>query len=257
MTVVLHQARYDLRTLLHNPASLFFGLGLPIVFLLLLTSFFGEAGADPRGGADGASKEYYVATIITLGIVSNTFVNFAIGLTVIREWGILQRVRGTPLSMTAFITGRAVAALAFSTALVVLMVGLAWAIFGIEPPVEQLPGLVVTVVVGTIAFCCLGIAISALIPSEDAAAPIVNGISLPLFFISGTFFPVATAPDWLQTVANIFPVRHLTDAMLTVFDPATSGGGVEWANSAVMAAWGVGALLFALRFFRWTPRRRA
>jgi ABC-2 type transport system permease protein len=257
MTVLLHQARYDLRTLLRNPASLFFGLALPVVFLLLLTSFFGEAGADPRGGSDGASKEYYVATIITLGIVSNTFVNFAIGLTVIREWGILQRVRGTPLSMTAFIAGRAIAALALSTALVVLMVGLAWAVFGIEPPFEQVPGLILTVVVGTIAFCCLGIAVSALIPAEDAAAPIANGISLPLFFISGTFFPITSAPEWLQTVADIFPVRHLTDAMLTVFDPSTTGPGFEWTNAAIMAAWGVGALLFALRFFRWTPRRRA
>jgi len=257
MTVLLHQARYDLRTLARNPASLFFGLALPLVFLLLLTSFFGEAGGDPRGGADGASEEYYVATIITLGVVSNAFVNFAIGLTVIREWGILQRVRGTPLSMTAFIAGRAIAALTFSTALVVLMLGLSWVVFGIEPPLDQLPGLVVTVVVGTIAFCCLGIAISALIPTEDAAAPIVNGISLPLFFISGTFFPISSAPDWLQTVANVFPVRHLTDAMLTVFDPATTGAGFEWLNVAIVAAWGVGALLFALRFFRWTPRRRA
>ncbi|MGH2942111.1 MAG: ABC transporter permease [Solirubrobacteraceae bacterium] len=256
MTVLVHQARYDLRTLLRNPASLFFGLALPVVFLLLLTSFFGEAGGDPRGGADSASEEYYVAAIITLGIVSNTFVNFAIGLTVVREWGILQRVRGTPLGMATFIAGRAIAALAFSTALVVLMIALAWAVFGIAPPVDQLPGLIVAVVVGTIAFCCLGIAISPLIPTEDAAAPIVNGISLPLFFISGTFFPISSAPEWLQTAASIFPVRHLTDAMLTVFDPATTDAGFEWTNAAIMAAWGVAGLLFAMRFFRWTPRRR-
>lgn len=257
MKVLLHQARYDLRTLVRNPASLFFGIALPVVFLLLLTSFFGQSGGSARGGAGGASKEYYVATIITLGIVSNTFVNFAIGLTVIREWGILQRVRGTPLSLAAFISGRAIAALAFSTALVIVMLALSWAAFGIAPPWEQLPGLLLTVVVGTISFCMLGIAITAAIPTEDAAAPIANGISLPLFFISGTFFPISQTPDWLQTVSDVLPVRHLTDAMLTVFDPSTDGPGLEWLDYLVMSAWGVAALLLAMRYFSWTPRRRA
>jgi ABC-2 type transport system permease protein len=257
MRILIHQARYDLRTLVRNPASLFFGVALPIIFLILLTSIFGDAGRTGGETADGGpSERYYVAAIITLGIISNTFVNFAIGLTVIREWGILQRIRGTPLTPTVFVAGRAVAALAFSTILVAVMLAIVWLVFAIEPPWGQFPGLIAAMVVGTLVFCTLGIALSAAIPNEDAAAPVANGIALPLFFISGTFFPISQAPGWLQTVAELFPVRHLTQAMLTVFDAETTGLGIEWTELGILTVWGVVGLLLTMRFFAWSPRRR-
>jgi ABC-2 type transport system permease protein len=52
----------------------------------------------------------------------------------------------------------------------------------------------------------------------------------------------------------VFPVKPLFDALLTAFNPATPGSGFEWDKLAIVAAWGVGALLVATRTFRWTPR---
>ena len=104
-------------------------------------------------------------------------------------------------------------------------------------------------------FCCLGVALTAAIPSEDAAAPIANVALLPLYFLSGVFIPETEIPDGVLEVADLFPIRHFFEAFFAACDPATAGAGFEWGNLAVVAAWGVAGFALAVRFFRWTPRR--
>ncbi len=67
----------------------------------------------------------------------------------------------------------------------------------------------VVVLVGSAAFCALGLALSAAIPNTDAAAPIVNAVILPVEFLSGIFIAFGnTTPSWILWVARVFPVRH-------------------------------------------------
>jgi ABC-2 type transport system permease protein len=94
---------------------------------------------------------------------------------------------------------------------------------------------------------------SAFIPNEDTAPAITNVTVLPLYFISGVFFPIQDAPHWLQTVAGIFPIKHLADALLAAFDPARAGPAINWGALAFVAGWGLVALIVALRRFRWSP----
>jgi ABC-2 type transport system permease protein len=93
------------------------------------------------------------------------------------------------------------------------------------------------------------------VPSENSAPPIANVIVLPLEFISGIFVPSDQIPGWMQSVADVFPLAPLFDALLTAFNPATEGAGIAWGDLAVVAAWGVAGLIFAMRFFRWSPKR--
>ncbi|HEY0391342.1 MAG TPA: ABC transporter permease [Solirubrobacterales bacterium] len=102
--------------------------------------------------------------------------------------------------------------------------------------------------------CCLGIALTAAIPSQDAAAPIVNALLLPLYFLSGVFIPDDQLPSGVIHFADIFPIRHFFEAFFDVYDPSGAAGGLQWDNLAVVAVWGVAGLLLAIRFFRWTPR---
>ena len=51
----------------------------------------------------------------------------------------------------------------------------------------------------------------------------------------------------------MFPVRHLIQQMVDVFNPVGSGIGVTAAHTGVMLAWGVGAILISLRRFHWEP----
>jgi ABC-2 type transport system permease protein len=86
-----------------------------------------------------------------------------------------------------------------------------------------------------------------------AAGPMAAAASLTLFFISGNFFSVENVPAWLRVTADVFPVKHLNEALFTALYPGTSGAGVEGLDLLVITAWGVVGLVIAVRRFRWTP----
>ena len=250
--LALHQFRYDQKTFWRNPASVFFTVMLPVIFLLIFATIFGNEEIEELGGVK--TTTYYVPAIITLAIVSATMVSLAINLTVARENGVLKRGRGTPLPAWVFIAGRVGNAIVVSLLMLALLTVIGKLLYGVPIPWQRLPAVLVTLTVGAAAFCCLGIALSALIPSEDAAPAITNITVLPLYFLSGVFIPESEIPDGVLSFSEAFPIRHFFEAFFTAFDPATSGAGFEWGNLAVVAAWGLGGLLLALRYFRWVPR---
>jgi ABC-2 type transport system permease protein len=112
------------------------------------------------------------------------------------------------------------------------------------------------VVIGAASFCCLGYALTSLIRNEDAALPTTQALLLPLYFISGVFVAVAGLPHWLADIGEIFPVRHLANALLIAYNPHTTGLGFAGLDLLIVAAWGAAGLLIALRTFSWQPLGR-
>ena len=253
VALALHQFRYDQKTFWRNPTSVFFTVIFPVIFLVIFNTIFGNDRIEELGGI--TTSTYYVPAIVTLAVVSAAMQSLAISLTVDRENGILKRGRGTPLPNWAFFAGRVGNAIVVSVLMLVLVTAVGRLVYGVEVPWERLPAVLVTLAIGAAAFCCLGVALTAAIPSEDAAAPISNVAVLPLYFLSGVFIPETEIPDGVLKVADLFPIRHFFEAFFTAFDPNTAGAGFEWGHLGIVVAWGAFGLLLALRFFRWTPRR--
>ena len=250
--LVWHQYRYDQRTFWREPASVFFTVVLPLIFLFIFVSIFGneQIAVGPR---TVKGSTCYVPGILALAIVSATTVNLAITLTILRERGTLKRVRSTPLPPWVFMAGRLLTAMVVAVIMVVLVTVLGRLVYGVTLPTRTLPGLAATVMVGTAACCCLGFALTAAIPSENAAPAVTNAVVLPLYFFSGIFVPNENIPRGMRLVADVFPVKHLFEALLTAFDPLTRGVGIEAVHLLVLAAWGLVGLLVATRTFRWSP----
>ncbi len=248
-----HQFRYDQRVFWRNPASVFFTVMLPLIFLFIFSSIFGTETIEERGGITVAT--YYVPGIMTLAVVSATLVSVAIALTEARESGRLKRVRSTPLPVSGFVAGRVGNALIVSLLMAVTVTLIGHFVYDVQIPGQTIPALLVTLLVGAFAFSCLGFALTALIPSEDAAPPITNFTVLPLYFLSGVFIPETEIPEGVLDFASIFPIRHFFEAFLTAFDPNTVGAGLEWFHLGMVALWGAGGLALAARYFRWAPRR--
>jgi ABC-2 type transport system permease protein len=253
---LLVQLRSDLKVFVRNPAALFFTAILPVVFLCLFVSIFGNDRTGEEYGNVRVST-LQVPAFIALAIVSASFVGLAIGLVSVREAGVLKRVRGTPAPPWIVFAGRIGTAIVSATIVTVLLVAIGAIAFGVRVPTATLPGLVAALAVGAFAFCALGIAYTRAIGSEDAAPAMTNAIVLPLYFISGVFVPVSELPAGLRHVADVLPVKPLVDALTVVFDPRTNGAGIAGGDLAILAAWGVVGLLIALRTFGWTPRAQA
>ena len=250
MTLLLHQLRYDQKVFWRNPAAVFFTVMFPVVLLLIFATIFG----DQRIGKDGIEvTTYYVPAIITLSIVSATLQTLAMSLVIARDDGRLKRGRGTPMPAWVFIAGRIGNSIVVAVLMLVLISALGKLLYGVSIPWERAPDLLVVLVVGAASFCCLGIALTALIPSQDAAAPIVNALLLPLYFLSGVFVPDDELPDGVIDFANHFPVRPFFQAIFDAYLPG-NGPALAWDHLLVVGIWGVAGLVLAIRFFRWTPR---
>ncbi len=124
--------------------------------------------------------------------------------------------------------------------------------YGVSIPTSTLAAAVVTLVLGTAAFCALAFAATAVLPSANFAAAVTMTVTLVLYFLSGLFAREDNIPDALRTVAGWLPVKALFEALVIAYDPPT-GAGFSWTDLGVLAAWLVGGLAVALRFFRWTP----
>lgn len=253
MSLVLHQYRYDQKQFWREPASVFFTVVLPLIFFVLFAAIFGSS-TTTVGGQEIDTATYYVPAILALSLINATFVNLVIWLTIQRERGQLKRMRATPVPASVVIAGRTLTSVAISAVMVVVVCLFGAVLYGVELPTSTLPGVVVSVLVGTFSLAALGFAVAALVPSENAAPPVANVIVLPLEFISGIFVPSEQIPDWMDSIASVFPVKPLFDSLLQAFDPVTTGIGVDWGALAVVAAWGVVGAVAALRFFRWAPR---
>lgn len=253
IALVGHQFRYDQKAFWRNPASVFFTVMFPVVLLLIFATVFGDQTVDVRGGIK--TTTYYVPAIITLSVISATMQSLAMSLVIAREDGRLKRSRGTPMPPWVFIAGRVGNSIVTALMMLVLLAAIGRVIYGVDIPWDRLPAILIVLIVGAAAFCCLGIALTAAIPSQDAAAPIVNALLLPLYFLSGVFIPDDQLPSGVIHFADLFPIRHFFEAFFDAYvPPAGAGTTISWDNLAVVAIWGVGGLLLAIRFFRWTPR---
>jgi ABC-2 type transport system permease protein len=250
LALVGHQFRYDQKAFWRNPASVFFTVMFPVLLFLILAVVFSGEDVDVRGGIDATT--YYVPAIMSLAIISATMQTLAMTLVIAREDGRLKRGRGTPMPPWVFIAGRVGNSIVVALMMLALLAAIG-ALFGADVPWGRLPAILLTLVIGAASFCCLGIALTAAIPSQDAAAAIVNALLLPLYFLSGVFIPEDQLPDGVISFADLFPVRHFFDAFFDAYVPA-GGTAVSWDNLAIVALWGVAGLLLAIRFFRWTPR---
>jgi ABC-2 type transport system permease protein len=124
--------------------------------------------------------------------------------------------------------------------------------YGVPFPWDQIPILVLSLLLGSACFCALGLAVSGIVPNERAAPAVVNAIILPLLFISDVFVPID--PDnFLARVGNLFPVRHFAVALQGIWTPALNGP-LDPMDLVWVAAWAVVGLVLAIRTFSWEPK---
>jgi ABC-2 type transport system permease protein len=232
------QFRFERKMFWRNPSAAFFNFALPLLLLVLTATAF---------GVDDDDLDILIPGIAGMGVLATTFTALAFNLTVLREDGVLKRIRGTPIPAGAYLAGLmgSVTLNAFLQVAMVVVVGnLA---YGVDWPQDPLLLLLFTAL-GVICFAALGVAFSHAIPNEDAAPAYTNAIFLPVIFISGVFYSTDELPRALAVVADALPLKHLIDGL----SEAMVGGGGEIGTAlAVVGGWALAGIFISVRFFRW------
>ncbi len=231
---------------LRNPVWLIMGLGQPILYLLLFGPLLKNIAGMPGFPPGGAFNVFVPGILVMTALFSTAFVGFGL-CDELRE-GVVERMRVTPMSRVAMLLGRSFRDIAMLLAQAVILVVLAVP-FGLE-----INGEGVLVAFGLLAL--IGLAMSPLSyalaivlgGSEDALAPTVNAITLPLLLLSGVMLPMSLAPDWLQTLAKFNPLYHAVVATRDLFN-ASFGDTEIVVGVAAMAVMAVVAVYLGARSF--------
>ncbi len=253
--LALRQVRYTNKAFWRNPSSAFFTFAFPLMFLVIFTALLGSGRVEVARGVFIQQSTYYVAAMSAFAVITASYTNIAIGVVFQRDEGILKRTKGSPLPGWAYLSGRVIHVVIVAILLVVITSAFGVAFYNADVPRGPLLlDFAAVVVIGALSFAALGLATTAIVPNADAAPPIVNAIILPLLFLSGIFIPFGVnTPEWIKTIARIFPVKHFADAMRAAFyGPPFQ---FLWRDVLVVAVWGLAGLILAVRFFTWEPRK--
>ena len=126
-------------------------------------------GPIDLNGVQYTVPQFFGPSLAGYGVVSGTYAYLAVSTASARQEGILKRLRGTPLPAWTYIAGRIGSALVIAALTSTLVLGISVVFYDLRIEPEAVPAIVVTFVVGAIAFGALGLAVAAFAPNGDAA----------------------------------------------------------------------------------------
>ncbi len=184
-----------------------------ILFPLMFYILFGLGMSGSRSTAGVSTASYLLATYGTFGVMGASLFGTAAGLAVSRGLGWMQVKRASPMPPFAYFAGRTVMSVAFSAAVVLLLMALGFVFGGVHLPPLIAAKLLGTLVLGALPFCAMGLALGHFMGANSAPA-IINLIYLPLSFASGLWVPFIYLPKFMQHIAQFLPPYHLAQLAL-------------------------------------------
>jgi ABC-2 type transport system permease protein len=194
---------------LRSKSRIIGSLGQPILFLVALG--YGLGPVFQKAG-EGSYINFLAPGIIGMSII---FTSVFSGIEIIwdRQFGFLKETLVAPVSRTAVMLGRTLgsATVAAIQGVIVFLISM---IAGFRPASVGLviPAILVMILISII-FTALGTAIASLLTDMQGFQLIVNFLIMPLFFLSGSLFPLAGLPPVVLTIASFDPLTYGVDAL--------------------------------------------
>ena len=236
------EAKYEVLKQIRMPAYAIPTVTFPVMFYALFGIAFG--GGRPAGATTVAA--YLLATYGAFGVIGAALFGFGAGIAIERGQGWMTVKRASPMPPFAYFTAKLAMCALFAAVIVTLLSAMAIAFGGVHLPWPAWTRLWVTLVVGVIPFCALGMALGCF-AGPNSGPPLVNIIYLPVSFASGLWIPVEVLPRTLQAAAPSLPPYHL--AQLALQAVGAGRGGPAWAHVLALLGFtlvGLGLALWGL-----------
>lgn len=193
--------------------------------------------------------DFLVPGLLAMSIMNTSLIGLASAFVSYREKGILRRIKATPFPLSQFIFAKIVTQLSIAVAQAVILITVGRILFDLQIDGSYI-NILVMVMLGGLAFLSVGFVVSSFARNQEAADALSNAIAFPMLFLAGVFFPVDSAPAWLQVITRLMPLRYLADGMRSVM---VEGGTLpeQWLNIIILLATAAIGTLLSLRLFRW------
>jgi ABC-2 type transport system permease protein len=193
--------------------------------------------------------QYFTPGLLGWAVAMSASFGAAATLQGWRQTKLLRRLQLAPVTSRTIVGARVSVTVTVALVQMAIFIGVGAVFFGLT-----LTGAwwmaIPLLVVGTLCFMAIGLFAGAITKTQEGAVNAANFIVLPMAFLSGSFFPLEAAPQWLQTFSQLLPLRHLNEGMLDVMVR-----GQPWTAALLpmlfLAVFAVAVTLIAARLFRW------
>jgi ABC-2 type transport system permease protein len=178
--------------------------------------------------------------------MSTAMVSLGIGTGFERSYHVLKRLGTTPLGRPRLIAAKIGSVIAVEIVQFAVLIPVAFAL-GWNPSSPSWVLAIVGVIVGTIAFAGVGLALAGRLPGEINLAA-QNGLYLVLLLLGGMVIPFAKLPGAIRAVAHALPSGALADVLRDTLGNAGTQPTRSW---IVLCIWAAATPLLAALLFRW------
>ncbi len=207
--------------------------------------FFTAVDVVPTDGE--RAVDFLLPGALALAVVATGVVNLGIATAYERSYGVLKRLGGSPLTRANLITAKVGAVLVIVVIQTVLLLAIGWLVLGWRPgPVGSAPLFLASNLLGTLTFAGLGLLLAGALRA-DVTLALANGLFLVTMLLGGIVVPLNRLPGPLASISGWFPGAALADG----FRIALGAPGDPLVAMTILAVWGIAAVAFAIRTFRW------
>ncbi|HTX44552.1 MAG TPA: ABC transporter permease [Methanocella sp.] len=184
----------------------------PILWLVIFGTGLGMAMAARAGG-------FNYQQFLFPGIIGQTllFTAMFMGISVIwdKQFGFMKEILVAPVSRLSIFIGKmlGVGTNSMLQGIIVLALGF---FIGIPMSGVMVVETILLMLLITIGLVCIGLIIASVLNSLENFGVIMTFVNMPMFFLSGALFPVATLPDWLKWAFYLNPLTYGVDALRAV-----------------------------------------
>jgi ABC-2 type transport system permease protein len=211
-------------------ARLVSSLGQPLLFLVVfgsgLTASLGTGLTKDLG--DVSYVRFLFPGIVAMAVLF-TAIFSAISIVWDREFGFLREVLVAPISRAAVVMGKALggSTVAMLQGAIILILA---PILGVSLDPLLVLELLGLMFLTAFALTSMGILVAARLQSMEAFQMIMNFLIMPMFFLSGAFFPLRRLPAWMSVVTRLDPVAYGVDPMRRLLLGADLAPGIRIAS---------------------------
>ena len=193
--------------------------------------------------------DFLIPGLLGLNLMGTGIWSLAFGITTARQKQLLKRLVATPMRRSHYLLAQVLGRLVFLLPEMAVLVGAGWLLFGVAVR-GSLWLLLLTSLVGAMAFCGMGLLIAARVRTIEGASGLANLVMMPMWLLSGVFFSSERFPERVQPLIRALPLTALNEALRGIITEGWPPAAVA-AQLGIVAAWGVASFLVALRIFRW------
>ncbi len=238
---ILAQTRMELMLTMRRGENVLITIVVPLVLLV----FFASLGLIPA--TSGSPLDFLVPGILALAIISTGMVNLGIATAYERYYGVLKRLGGSPLPRWGLLLAKASSVLALEVIQVLLLLAVAIVGYGWYPRGGQALVALGGLVLGTLAFSAIGLAMAGALRAEATLA-IANGLYLLFLLLGDVLMPTDHLPPLLRPLSEVLPATALSDTLRYAFTGAST---FPTFSAIALLAWAIVALSVATRTFKW------